>query len=79
MRGKVADYHLPFQVWGGVTCLSNISLLFSLDEPLPALGTPGVRRGNKWAKQSQDMVSERPTNLSSTLWLPAETLHTHRS
>lgn len=78
MRGKVADYRLPFQGWGGATCLGNISLLLSSDEPLPVLGTPRVRQGDKWAKQSQDMVSERPTNLSSTLWLPAETLHTHQ-
>lgn len=47
VRGKVSDYHLPFQRWGRATCLGNTALLFSCDEPLPIPGTPRVRQGNR--------------------------------
>lgn len=47
VRGKVSDYRLPLQGWGGATCLGNMALLFSSDEPLPFPGTPMVRQGDR--------------------------------
>lgn len=46
VRGKVDDYHLPFQGWGAATYLGSIALLSVSDEPLPVSGSPRVRWGN---------------------------------